>query len=174
MEDGDSYQIDGIMVREYKNKRFLSIAREGSNMTEINDIGPVLEVGSDEDDLDNLRASKTHYWEMIRVSGVIQLDSYGGCLKCTAKVLPLPDDIEYGQCVKSQMMQCMADVTKELSAQLLLKLPTGQLALRAFGSTLVQIAQSSTGEVTPICLLKAPPFNMTYRDGIILTVTRTV
>ena len=24
------------------------------------------------------------------------------------------------------------------------------------------------------CLLKAPPFNMTYRDGIILTVTRTV
>ena len=68
MEDGDSYRIDGIMVREYKNKKFLSTAREGSNITEINDIGPVLEVGSDEDDLDNLRTSKTHYWEMIRVT----------------------------------------------------------------------------------------------------------
>ena len=107
MEDGDSYRIDGIMVWKYKNKKFLSTAREGSNFTEINDIGPVLEVGSDEDDLDKIRTSKTHYWEMIRVSGVLQLDSYGGCLKCTAKVLPLPDDIEYGQCVKCQMMQCM-------------------------------------------------------------------
>ena len=72
------------------------------------------------------------------------------------------------------MMQCMADVTKELNAQLMLKLPTGQLALRAFGKPLLDIAQSSTGEVTPIGLLKAPAFNISYRDGIIQTVTPTV
>ena len=173
MEDGDSYRINGIMVREYKNKKFLSTAREGSSITKIDDIGPIIEVGSDEEDnSDNLRTSKTHYWENIRVSGVLQLDSYSGCLKCTAKVLPLPNDVEFGQCAKCQMMQCMADVTKELSAQLLLKLPTGQLALRAFGKPLLDIAQSST--VTPIGLLKAPAFNIFYRDGIIQTVTRTV
>ena len=76
--------------------------------------------------------------------------------------------------VKCQMMQCMADVIKKLSAQLLLKLPTGQLALRAFGKTLLDIAQSSTGEVTPIDLLKVPAFNISYKDGIIQTVTHTV
>ena len=32
MEDGDSYRICGIMVREYKSKNFLSTAREGSSI----------------------------------------------------------------------------------------------------------------------------------------------
>ena len=150
MEDGDSYRIDGIMVREYKNKKFLLTAREGSNITEINDIGPVLEVGSDEGDLDNLRTSKTHYWEMIRVSGVLQLDSYGGCLKCTAKVLPLPDDIEYGQCVKCQMMQCMADVTKEISVQLLLKLPTGHLRCELSEALWFKLHRAARGRSHPL------------------------
>ena len=35
-------------------------------------------------------------------------------------------------------LACMADLTKELSAQLMLKLPTGQLALRAFGKPLLE------------------------------------
>ena len=67
----------------------------------------------------------------IRISGVFQLDSYSGCLQCTAKALPLLDDAEFGRCVKCQMMQCMAYVTKELSAHLLLELQTGQLTLHA-------------------------------------------
>ena len=175
MEDGDCYHLCGIMVREYKGKKFLSTAREGSTITEIDDIGPVQEVDSDkDDDPDNTLTHKTHYWEKIRVSGVLQLDSYSGCMKCTAKVLPLPEDAEFGQCVKCHMMQCMADVSKELSAQLILKLPIGQLTLRAFGKTVLDIAQSTTGEVTPISLLKAAPFNISYKDGIIQTVTRTI
>ena len=175
MEDGHSYHMCGIMVREYKGKKFLSTAKEGSTIMEIDDIGPVQEVDSDdEDDSDNLCTHKTYYWENIRVIGVLQLDSYSGCMKCTAKVLPLPEDAEFGQCVKCQMMQCVADATKELSAQLLLKLPTGQLTLRAFGKHVYDIAQSSTADVTPISLLKATPFNISYKDGIIQTVTRTI
>ena len=97
-------------------------------------------------------------WE---VSGVLQLDTYSGCMKCTAKVLPLTDDPEFGQCIKCQMMQCMADVNKELSTQLLIKLPTGQITLRAFGKTILDIAQrpAGAGDISQISFLKAAPFN---------------
>ena len=46
----------------------------------------------------------------------------------------------------------MADVTKQLSANLLIKLPTGQLTLRAFGKTVIDIAQ--TTQVTPLSAFK--------------------
>ena len=83
---------------KYKGKKFLSTSREGSTITAIDVIGPVLEVCSDDDeDHDNLHTHKTNYWENIHISGVLQLDSYSGCMKCTAKVLPLLDDAVFGQ-----------------------------------------------------------------------------
>ena len=165
------------MVREYRGRKFLSTSKDGSFITKVDDISQVQEATSeDEGDTDNLQISKTHYWEGIRVSGVLQLNTYSGCMKCKAKVLPLTDDPEFGQCVKCQMMQCMADVNKELSAQLLIKLPTGQITLRAFGKTILDIAQrpAGAGDISQISLLKAAPFNMSYKNGIIQTVTRKI
>ena len=170
MEDGNSYQICGVRVREYKNKKFLSTSREGSTITEIKDIGPVEDACDEIEDEEHTH--KTEYWENIRVCGVLQLDSYSGCIKCTAKVLPIPDESEFGQCTKCQMMQSLEEAAKQVTAQLFLKTPAGHLTLRAFGKTVVDIAQ--THNVTQLSLLKAPPFNISYKDGIIQTVTRHI
>ncbi len=43
----------------------------------------------------------------VRVVGVVALERYSGCLKCTAKVVAAEDDPELGKCVKCEMLQCV-------------------------------------------------------------------
>ena len=94
----------------------------------------------------------------VRVAGV-QLDSYSGCIKCTAKVVADPNDSELGNCVKCHTMQLMEDCNEELSGQVLIRVASGHLSLRAFSKTLQDIAQKAGVDVTPAALLKANLFH---------------
>ena len=73
---------------------------------EISDIGEVEEgqsdCGEENSSCDNLPGTLHD----VRV-GVIALEKYSGCLKCTAKLAAEDDDPELGKCVKCGMVQCI-------------------------------------------------------------------
>ena len=48
----------------------------------------------------------------------------------------------------------------------------GYLPLRAFGNTVSDIAQRDVEQITKVSLLKASPFTIFHRDGIIQSITR--
>ena len=71
-------------------------------------------------------------------------------------------------------MQLLEDCREELSGQVLIRVPSGHLSLQAFSKTLQDIAQKVVADVTPAALLKAKPFTLFHRDGIIQSVVRKV
>ena len=88
MEKEKSYCLKNFMIREYQSTKYLTMAKEGS---EIMDIGAVAEQGDRDDEL----------WVIndVTVAGVPYFDTY---LQCKARVEPHTDRL--GQCSK---MDCM-------------------------------------------------------------------
>lgn len=103
--------------------------------------------------------------------GVMYLEKYNGCLKCSAKVVP-DNDVELGCCSKCSMMQCVDVSTQELSAQLVIKSANGNVTLRAFSKTVQDIADKPVNEVTMVVLLKAKPFMLVHHQRIIQSISR--
>lgn len=172
LKEGESYKLTGMMVREFKGKKFLSTSKDKSAFESIADIG-VVEEGEEDSESSSAYDDRPTKLCDVRVAGV-QLDSYSGCIKCTAKVVADPNDSELGNCVKCHTMQLMEDCEKELSGQVLIRVASGHLSLRAFSKTLQDIAQKTAADVTPAALLKAKPFTVFHRDGIIQSVVRKV
>ena len=116
------------------------------------------------------------------MGGVEQLEKYAGCIKCTAKILSDQDDPDVGECVKCGILQCLDAAKVGIVAHLVVKTESATastkhqyLALRAFGATLADISQTNDVEkITKMSLLKAKPFTMFYRDGIIQSINRTL
>ena len=95
-------------------------------------------------------------------------------MKCGAKVVTDAADPEIGTCVKCKMMQCINAWKEEFSAHIMVKAQTESFPLRAFGKVVEDICQKPSGEITMVSLLKAKPFTVVYRDGIIQSVVRKV
>lgn len=106
----------------------------------------------------------------------MQLDKYSGCMKCGAKVVTDAADPEIGTCVKCKMMQCINAGKEEFGAHIMVKAETEteSIPLHAFGKVVEDICQKPSGEITMVSLLKAKPFTVVYRDGIIQSVVRKV
>ena len=64
--------------------------------------------------------------------------------------------------------------SEELRAQLLLKQGAIVCNYEAFGKVIIDIAEKSAKEITPIVLLKARPFNMVQSGGIIQYISRAI
>ena len=90
MEKDQSYCLKNFMVREYQSTRFLTMAKEGSEIIPIVDIGAVTEHGDRDDEL----------WVInnITVAGVPYFDRYKSCLQCKARVEPHTESL--GKCSK--------------------------------------------------------------------------
>lgn len=50
MEEGSSYRGEGLMVREYKGKKFLSTSQENCKIVKIEDIGSIEELEESEEE----------------------------------------------------------------------------------------------------------------------------
>ena len=168
VDEDVSYRLSGMMVREFRGKKFLSTSKENSKIEKISDIGDVEEEVSEEES-DQGCTTKI---KDARVIGVMYLEKYNGCLKCSAKVVPDKDDVELGCCSKCSMMQCVDVSTQELSAQLVIKSANGNVTLRAFSKTVQDIADKPVNEVTMVVLLKAKPFTLVHHQGIIQSISR--
>ena len=172
MKKDGSYRLGGLMVREFRKKKFLSTSKQSSMIEEISDIGEVEEgqsdCGEEDSSCDNLPGTLHD----VRVVGVIALEKYSGCLKCTAKLAAEDDDPELGKCVKCGMVQCIDVASQQVRAQLMIKGVSGIVTVRAFGKVVESIAQKPAKDVTTAVLLKAAAFDVVHRDGIVWSIMR--
>ena len=171
MEEDRSYRLGGLMVREFRKKKFLSTSKQSSMIEEISDIGEVEEGHSDCSE-EGSSCDNPGTLRDVRVVGVIALEKYSGCLKCTAKLTAEEDDPELGRCVKCGMVQCIDVASQQVRAQLMIKGVGGILAVRAFGKVVESIAQKPAEDVTAAVLLKAAAFDVVHRDGIVSSIMR--
>lgn len=168
---GKSYRFIGMMVREFKGRKFLSTSKTDSKVEEIGDIGEV-EVDEEEVEEGGSRAL-AKLVNGVRVVGVDRLTLYKGCLKCSSKVEVDIDDEEVGECVKCKLIQSMDDCKCSISAQMTVKLSNGFLmTLRAFDRVVLDIVEEESGNVTAKMLIKAKSFSMYHRNGIMQSISR--
>ena len=111
MRDGECYQLQNFIIRDYQSARYLSISKEGTEITSIDDIGTVAQQSN---------AEEVITLQNVTVIGVPHLDIYKGCLNCRARVEPLTPPL--GRCSRSEcLMMQRYDLCREItSAKLLL------------------------------------------------------
>ena len=138
---------------------------------EISDIGEVEEGQSDCAEEDSSCDNFPRTLHDVRVVGVIALEKYSGCLKCTAKLAAKEDDPELGKCVKCGMVQCIDVTSQQVRAQLMIKGVGGILMVRAFGKVVESIAQKPAEDMTTAVLLKAAAFDVVHHDGTVWSIS---
>ncbi len=170
MEEGKSYQLCGMVVREYRGTKFLSTSKENSQIEPIDDVGAV-----EEEEEDSEESGKNSHVKNARIVGVLDLESYRVCMKCKGKVVLDEDDEELGECIKCKMVQCVDGSKSHLTTRVIIAAGKEHLTLRAFGKTVLQLFEKSAeDEVTERVLLKAKVFSFVQQDGIIQSVSRRV
>ena len=87
----------------------------------------------------------------------------------------IDDDPELGKCSKCAMMQCLDSCESTLNSRLMIKSSTNDnipITLLAFSNVLNQKLIVANCAVTEISLLKAPPFSISFKHGIIHSASR--
>ena len=79
MKHSQSYCLKDFMVREYQNTKYLTMAKDGSEIIPIEDIGGVAEKTED---------NELYVIKNVTVGGVPYFDTYKSCLQCKARVEP--------------------------------------------------------------------------------------
>lgn len=172
VKESKSYRLSGMMVREFRGRKFLSTSKENSTIELTSDIGEVAEESGEESSTTDAAGPSQCRVRDVRVVGVMHLDRYRGCLKCKTKLVPDDDDPDLANCPKCNMLQCLDAGRQGLSAQFLVESGGEKLPLRAFGKVVEDIAQKPADEVTMGSLLKAKSFTMVHMDGIIQSISR--
>ena len=113
MEKDRRYCLKNFMVREYQSTRYLTMAKEGSEIIPIENIGAVAEQADRDDEL----------WVInnVTVAGVPYFDRYKSCLQCKARVEPHTGRL--GKCSKTDcmMMQRFDLCPQHITAKLMLQ-----------------------------------------------------
>lgn len=167
IKEGCSYEMKGLMVKEYRGNKSLSMPKENFSIKEIDDIGSL------SDSYTGGKISlEIQLIRDVRVFAVEKLDSYCSCVKCNGKVIPDNDD-DISECPKCGTMQDTKECKQAIVAQLRLKAKNGdQFCLTAFDGEVLKIAEQPMDKITKRALMKAEGFNMKYNDGIIYYVER--
>ena len=148
LQAGGSYQLAGFLVREFAGKKHLSMARDGSSMTSIEDLGDMKMPDEDDDDDDCTMTD-------VRIVAVPQLDRYKSCMICKARVEPSVASL--GECTKCFTTQRIDLCSERLSARLLIKAGSKSIFVNAFGKFVEDLcALPVGGVVTTNGLLCAP------------------
>ena len=163
LKEGCSFEISGLMVKEYYGSKRLSTAKENCTIKEIDDIGPL---STDATQCD-IRVIQN-----VRVFAVDKLEMYNSCVKCRGKI-DLENDDGIGECGKCGTMQLIEECNESITAQLRVKDNSGEkYCLRAFDDTILKIAEETKANLTKRSLLKADLFNMKYSEGVLYYVQR--
>ena len=163
-----SYHLSGMVVREFQTQKYLSMARIGTEIKEIEDIGDVIAQPHD---------GTTECFEITdaTIIGVIQLDSYNSCMNCKARVETI--NAPNGNCSKCSMLQRVDKCTKQLSAKLLFDSAGSNISLHAFTSILMRMIGYDDNDTLPETttltqeqLLNTPCFTkITYNESYVIT-----
>ena len=104
MEKDRSYCLKSFMVQEYQRTEYLMMAKEGSEIIPIGDIGAVAEQGDRDDELWVINS--------VTVAGVPYFDTYKSCLQCKARV-----ELHTERLSKCSKMDCMMMQRFDLCSQ---------------------------------------------------------
>ena len=148
-----SYWLENFMVREFQGTKYLTMAKEGSDIITIDDIGAVAEKPDKEDEL----------WVIknVTVAGVPYFDTYKSCLQCKARVEPNSERL--GKCSKPEyrMMQRLDLCVQHTTAKLMVLYEDEGVQKTAFafayGETVQQIA--GDGDVSVEVLTESGNFS---------------
>ena len=103
LEVNQSYQLQNVSVRKYKGRKFLSTSTI-IKVTQIDDIGAV-DMPTTDDESDPEDPAK--HLKNVRVIGVLKLDPYHQCFKCSSIVQQ--EDDELGKCTRCHIFQNISD-----------------------------------------------------------------
>ena len=170
--ESKSYRLSGMMVREFRGRKFLSTSKENCSIESISDIREVAEESDEESSTTDMAGPSRCRVRDVRVVGVMPLDRYKGCLKCKTKLVPDNYDPDLGLCQKCNMVQCLDGGRQGMTNKLMIEGGGEKLTLRAFGKVLEDIAQKPADEVSMGSLVKAKPFTLVHVDGIIQSISR--
>ena len=160
LKQGASYMLCNFIVREYACKKFISKAKEGSDIISIDDIGEVTQIALTED-------QQVHNGQIV---GIPQLHKYRSCLRCKARVEPC--NPPFARCSKEdcQMFQRYDICPSQISAKLLVMVNSSFLTFFAYGKTVLDLAGCTGDEVTEESLLQIPPLaTITYNSQNVIT-----
>lgn len=155
IEEGKCYYLKDFHVKEYQLRKHLSMPKSDFEITPIDDIKNTVTPLPDDDEYTTVR--------VVRVIGVIQLDSYKCCLQCKARVEPQTPPM--GKCTKDScmMMQLFELCQDQITARVLLqhRYDEGQydnVMCSAFGDIVYQLANIPKNHpITKADLLKTQP-----------------
>ena len=136
MEKDRSYCLKNFMVREYQRTKYVTMAKEGSKIIPLGDIGAVAEQRDRDDEL----------WVIndVTVAGVPYFDTYKSCLQCKVRVEPHTERL--GKCSKCMMMQRIDLCAEHTTAKLVLLYDDGEkrtVFAFAYGETVRLIGGSN-------------------------------
>ena len=139
--EGRCYLLKNFVIREYASRKFLSMAKEGSAVIPIGDIGATVED-------DNLAEDGSEELSNAQIVGVLHLDRYKSCVRCKARVEP--SNAAFGRCSRQEcaMLQRFNVCPENLSAGLLFMSDSNDVSLYAYGQTVRDLACDGDEDVT--------------------------
>ena len=162
---GQSYKLSNLMVRSFKGKKYLSIPKDGFQVSTVQDIGIVKE-----DTIEELVKEKT--LKSVSIVGVRYLQTYESCYSCSGKVSP--ENANSGHCNRCGTIQLLERCKLKTSATLDLQCSkdNSTYSLTAFSPILEQICNGSANIET---LLSCDAFDLCYSDkNIISSIKRYI
>ena len=141
-----------------KVRNILSVPKEGAEMREIDDIGPVAE-----DDLPDNTKEVTG----VKMIGAV-VNSYNACLACNSKVILLNEELS--KCTKCDLEQ-LNNSNCKFSATFYVSIGCNFCSINAFTDVFKSIVWPGQ-DIASINLLMAPPFTCILEDSIITSASR--
>ena len=145
-----SYTLKNIVVRQFRDKNYLSFPRCGLSVMKIPDIRNVEEDGHNSD------AHESTTYRLIKARGiaVVLLDSYKSCISCRARVETTEPPLGHTSSVQHMLHDAAHGACAEqTTAKLIVKEEQGQrLTLSAYGTAAADMYgwSNHTGSVSTV------------------------
>ena len=115
LEETKSYKMSFMTLQEYKGEKYLSTAKDKSQIKPVDDV----DIGSSiQEDIND--KNKTAEYNSGVVIAVVSFDKYPGCLKCGSKV-NIQDADYFGVCSKCDAWQRVDKCPEHYVAQLMIE-----------------------------------------------------
>ena len=171
-----SYLLQNILVRSYREEKYISLSKHESTVQPIDNIGEVSTPPGTEESPEGLGttvSSMTIY--NATVLGITELQKFVACVKCQRK-LPAPLEfhtiVECPTCDTKQLLtSCLAQYFAKLTIRITdaTTSTTEVVSVKAFDTTIRRILEDQqSDEVTPETLLHACSFRCRLQDDVLL------
>ena len=157
----ESYHVTKLNVRIFCGSYTLSFPKIGASITNIDDIGEVMETQEDPSE---------PFMDGVSIVGVKDVVTFKTCISCSAKITMSQSVVQENiTCTKCNTAQFVAKCSLKVMAKLLLEGPNVSIiTLVAYEDMLTNILPPDT-ELSAETLLKSKPFNVTYNSFHVIT-----